>query len=226
MALRITAIVAITIAAMTAATDLSGAAAASGRRPIITASGHGSQVVPAAPGSCYVQLGGDSGAAINSQKLKHRSEFNDRAADDFRLTEPCTVQSLDVDGVYFGPDRLLNASVVLYQDEAGTPGAIIARRTIPATKVTDSLGSFHVPLGNSVSLDAGTYWLGFRVRMPMLPDGGGWFWFANQPQRGNPAVWKNRGDAFGLGCRIYHPVADCFRQGMPHDLAFAVNAAP
>ncbi len=223
MALKIPAVLGVTTVVLAVSTTFAGVATASGDRPAMVFSSGTEAVNHAASDACYVQLGGDSGTATNSQKLKHRSEFNDRAADDFSLSEPCSVESLDVAGTYFGPDRLINASVVLYRDDGGTPGTIVARSTVPADKVTDNSGSLHVPLASPVALEPGTYWLGFRVRMPALPDGGGWFWFTNQPQSGNPAVWKNRGDGFGLGCKVYHPLADCFRQGNPLDFAFAVN---
>jgi hypothetical protein len=211
-----------------ATTAMPGASAAGSHITLSHQSTAGAVQLPGSPDACYAQLDNDNGIGIVSQKFEGEyKEYRSQGADDFTLKTRCTVQSVDAVGVYFsGSGPLDNAHVVFYHEEGGTPGLVIARRIVPASKITDDgFGSFHVPFRTPVALDAGVYWVGFRVRMDFSA-GGEWGWNTNNTVRGNPSVWKNRGDGFATGCKTYTETTVCIPSGEGGDFTFALNDSP
>ena len=201
------------IAAATAAAVLFGstALAAAGVTPSPNARAHagaggGASLAATAllAPTLYDQNDNDGGDGFNSMSL-----FNTQAADDFVV--PAT-ENWHVTSVFApGSDQLdlTSATVTIYGDSSGAPGAQVYTVTVPSGSFTDDLGLFGYPGGNlTIPIDAtltpGHYWLSVQG------DGSYWFWEIRGVVSNHPAMWQNPNDELGSGCTSWADMATCF----------------
>ena len=177
----------------------------------------------AAAASCADQLSQDDGISNVSQNFEAQfDQYDSRAADDFRLTETCTIQEVDVIGTFFnGIGPAASVDIRFYVDDAGTPGARRAHRPHQDYTAAQFTGNLKVVLSSPVRLRAGTYWISVRANMD-FDSAGEWGWNTRAPGNGAVAKWKNAGDGFNTGCRTYQDLPTCYPADQGPDLAFAL----
>ena len=125
--------------------------------------------------------------------------FSDELANDFivRDDETWSVESIDVDGMYFnGTGPVESFNVRFYADGVGLPGAMAEERIAMPYTVTGS--TFSVAITPPVHLDSGTYWVSVEARMDFAL-GGQWGWSDRAVQAGNGAAWQNPDGGFAGG---------------------------
>jgi hypothetical protein len=191
------------------------APAASGREPKVPLVSPGSasspvRAHPAIPDdACYDQRINDNGNAVVSQNFeKENNAYDSRGADDFTLDTACTVTEVQVDGQYQGAGPPRSMHVTFYQDNQGTPGAVVSgQKRLSYTDETGS-GSFDITLKRPVTLDPGHYWVSVKANMSFTTHGE-WFWNTNNEVNGVPAQWRNALDGFGTGCTTYTAITAC-----------------
>jgi hypothetical protein len=180
----------------------------------------------ATPTRCYSQLSLDTGVSNVSDKYEPVFHaYDNRAADDFVLTKPCRVRSIDVIGTFYdgiGPAE--SEQVRLSYDNGGTPGATIASQRVIGTYVFGG-GSFHLVLHRPIRLPLGTYWLSVRANV-IFEQSGQWGWNSIDHRVGALPVWKNPLDGYQTGCTTYQPLHVCLGQDPDFSLGlgFAINS--
>jgi len=124
--------------------------------------------------------------------------FDDELADDFVVPsgDSWDVNQVDVAGVYFnGPGPVNSVNVVFYNNSSGLPGSVVATRN--GLSVTDSAGSFVIPIPSAVTLGPGTYWVSVQANMD-FGCCGQWGWTDRTVQSTSAAAWRNPGGGFGV----------------------------
>lgn len=172
---------------------------------------HGGVVAPVEPATgrgriLYSQNDNDAGNGIVSQHFARDSNFyTSRGADDFTIgSGSWKIREVDVTGLYRDDDRATSENVAFYVDKDGLPGAVLARFDRVVGNGNGS-GSFNIPLGNGITLPAGTYWVSVQINEPE----GFWVWETTSQQHGAAAAWKNPRGGFGSGCRQFADMQDC-----------------
>ncbi len=210
-------------AALTISLSTAGLAqASSASAPTLNHPGRSTARVVDAAGSCYQQLDHDAYIYVWSEKFSESEldSFTSRGADDFSLSAPCVVRSIDVLGGYGdGAGPAYSENVVVYEDSHGRPGAVITRQTVVVG--SDMSGSFHLTLHRAVPLGPGTYWVSVRANTSYY-QGSNWGWEVTNDLTGTGALWKNPGDGFGTGCTTYQPLTACATIDAP-DFMFSIN---
>ena len=134
-----------------------------------------------------------------------------QGADDFTLSKEAQIGSLEFFGSGSNPSTTL--AVWIYADGGTAPGAEIFHQAGLAEAGTPN--DFTVHLTGAPTLAPGSYWLSMQ-----LSTFG--YWDSLTAQVGDPAVWQNPGNGYGLGCPTYQPLAGCGASGK--DFAFRVYA--
>jgi hypothetical protein len=172
----------------------------------------------------YDQANNDSGVGIVSQDFTDGGFdiYDSQGADDFTVPEGqmWRVGRVGISGVYFnGLGKSDYATVTIYADDGGAPGAVLASAV---GEGTDTSGSFHAGIRGGVLLGAGTYWLSVQSTMAFAA-GGEWAWETRTVQSGNAAVWQNPGDGFVTGCTSWANMVGCIgAQGEGPDFMFTI----
>ncbi len=172
----------------------------------------------------YDQNSNDAGVAVISDYFDSGefSSYDSLAADDFTVPAGArwSVTEIDVTGVYFSGTGPSDAQkVYFFKDKNGNPGKLI--HEVDNLKGVDNNGSFVITLpGKGVKLKAGTYWVSVQAGMNFIGGAGEWGWEVNSVQHGNPAIWENPGNGFGV-CPVWQPLSTCVGNGP--DLMFALK---
>ncbi len=170
--------------------------------------------------ACYDQRINDAPGIVSQNFEEEYNAYDSRGADDFTVDAPCTVTEVQVDGQYQGSGSPRSMHVTFYQDNQGTPGAVLSgQKRLAYTDETGS-GSFDITLNRPVTFDPGHYWVSVKANMSYTKSGE-WFWNTNNEVNGVPAQWRNAHDGFGTGCTTYTAVTVCV-PGQGADFSFAL----
>ncbi|MCB0669134.1 MAG: hypothetical protein KDC80_25095, partial [Saprospiraceae bacterium] len=144
-------------------------------------------------------------------------------ADDFPLTVPSQLISIDVIGTNNGGINPSQYNVYIYDDASGLPGNLIYSElhnvTATATPTLD--------LSNCPVLSAGTYWVSVQAVMDFVCCGQ-WFWSTATDGTGNPFAWQNPGGLFMNGCLSWaYGATTCgVAGGTGPGVLFSINSCP
>jgi hypothetical protein len=168
---------------------------------------------------CYSNIRNATGSAYVSQNFETSLDaFDSTGADDFSMSQDCSLTSITVPGQYFnGEGPAASENVTFYSDNGGRPGQVIDSQTVSGS---DQSGTFQIDL-QPVALSANvTYWVSVQANMD-FSTGGEWGWDADATQAGSPAQWENPGEGFGTGCSTWGDLQTCLGADGP-DLQFAL----
>ena len=131
---------------------------------------------PAAPAVVlYDQYDNIGANSTSSQNFEASFDiYDDELADDFVVPSGDTwnINQVDAAGVYYnGAGPAASVNLRFYDNAGGLPGGNVATRTDLA--MTDSGGSFVVPIPSPVVLGPGTYWVSVQANMD-FSIGGQW----------------------------------------------------
>jgi len=164
--------------------------------------------------------------AITSQHMPDELAHSAQAYDDFSLDTTTDLSALTIYGVENGNPGYNISVVMQITSSVGVAAPVLFTTTgtqVGADLVFDLTG---------MQLEAGHFWLSaFVVRPLNIPgqsDGGGqWFWGQSTTTNGEPAMWQNPGDGYGLGST---PIlaSQISKGGGSYDMAFILEgtAAP
>ena len=135
--------------------------------------------------------------------------YDAEAADDFAVPAGgWTLSSVNLitstSGGFTGPTT---ASVNIYPDAAGAPGATAAC-SYAAAPATIGATTTAITLPTTCALPAGTYWVAISVALD-FGVGGQVFWTNSTVGSLSDGVWRNPGDGFGTGCTNWGTLAAC-----------------
>ena len=181
--------------------------------------------VPAGSTILYDQTASPSTNGTTFQNFSAANDgYDNEAADDFVVPAAgWTLSSINLlASTSAGFTGATTASVTIYPDAAGLPGATPACSYAAAPAVIGATDAA-ITLPSTCSLAAGTYWLGISVALDYTPNGQ-IYWTAQTVATGNDAVWQNPGDGFGTGCTTWGPLATCLATADP-DQSFQLLGA-
>ena len=123
---------------------------------------------PAAPAVVlYDQYDNIGANSTSSQNFEASFDaYDDELADDFVVPSGDTwnINQVDAAGVYYnGAGPAVSVNLRFYDNAGGLPGGNVATRTDLA--MTDTGGSFVVPIPSPVVLGPGTYWVSVQANM-------------------------------------------------------------
>src|SRR6186997_2091974 len=190
---------------VTAVISASGTASAkkAGRALSVGAKSSSLRVHPAKPAApavvLYDQYDNQAANSTSSQNFEASFDaYDDELADDFVVPSGDTwsINQLDAAGVYYnGAGPAVSVNLRFYDNASGLPGGSVATRTDLA--MTDSGGSFVVPIPSPVVLGPGTYWVSVQANMD-FSSGGQWGFTDRSVQSNSEAAWQNPGGGFGV----------------------------
>ena len=144
----------------------------------------------------YDNIGANS---TSSQNFEASFDIYDsELADDFVVPSGQTwnINQVDAAGVYYnGAGPAASVNLRFYDNAGGLPGGNVATRTNLA--MTDTGGSFVVPIPSPVVLGPGIYWVSVQANMD-FSIGGQWGFTDRTVQSGAEAAWQNPGGGFGV----------------------------
>ncbi|MDC6365294.1 MULTISPECIES: T9SS type A sorting domain-containing protein [Flavobacteriaceae] len=146
-----------------------------------------------------------------------------QSADDFIIPtgSQWTINSIVAFGGANNSPSLTNASVVIYEDNGGLPGAIVYDSGAFAPSSEPSQANLTLDLPEAVVLTEGTYWLSVYANLDFSPDATQWFWFTQAGLIGNESAFRDTADLFGTGAVDWTPQSVAFG-GTPEDLVFQI----
>jgi hypothetical protein len=150
----------------------------------------------------YDQFNNPGANATGSQNFEAAFDaFDDQLADDFIVPagQTWSIESIDVDGVYFnGPGPATSVNVRFYNNAGTLPGALngtaYLANPIAAGAAT---GDFSITLTSPKVLTPGTYWVEIQANLNFTPNGQ-WGWTDRTVQSNSSAAWQNPGGGFGV----------------------------
>ncbi|TAI47739.1 T9SS type A sorting domain-containing protein [Flagellimonas allohymeniacidonis] len=146
-----------------------------------------------------------------------------QSADDFIIPEgeQWTINNIIAFGGANNSPLLDNASVVVYQDNGGLPGAVVydSGAFAPSSNPTDANLSLDLP--EALVLESGTYWLSVYANLNFLPNQTQWFWLTQASLIGNEASFRDPADLFVTGAIDWTPQSVAFG-GNPEDQIFQI----
>ncbi|MCX5641476.1 MAG: hypothetical protein NT059_11805 [Planctomycetota bacterium] len=159
--------------------------------------------------------------AITSQHMPDVLANSAQAYDDFSLDTTTDLSALTIYGVENGHPGYNISVVMQITSSVGIAAPVLFTTT--GTQVGENL-VFDL---TGMQLVAGHYWLSAFVVRPILTGGGQWFWGESTTTNGEPAMWQNPGNGYGLGSTPI--LASQFSNGgSAYDMAFILKgtAAP
>jgi hypothetical protein len=182
--------------------------------------GHGTtHAAPATAPILYSQYDNPNSQQILGQNFEvGHSTWDSQSADDFTVPPGQTwrIKQVDVAGFTYG--LVPRATVEIYADSGGLPGTQLASVTRTPTQLGS--GDLTIKLGsaNFVTLTSGTYWVSVYADMAIFTYGE-WGWTDRTVQSGQPAVFQEPGDGFGVGCPSWGNLVACTGASAP-DMVF------
>jgi hypothetical protein len=159
-----------------------------------------------------------SGSAIASQDFTNQPAYSSACLDDFTITAPVTLATMQIFGLEeSGDGAALNLDVRAWILPSPSLNAVPVA-SLHGQQVGEDL-LFNL---EGLSLDAGTYWIAAQVVRPFVPSQQ-WLWAVSDTKNGAEAMFHNPGGGFGLGTAPI-PVST-FDSGM-YDMAFRLEAVP
>jgi hypothetical protein len=161
----------------------------------------------------YDQMGGDRGTGINSQNYEQEFDaYDDEAADDFIVPAGVRWKVMEVDMAgYYNEGPADSMNVVFYKDRRGRPGKVVAQFTIIPPWYNGD-GGFPLDLDKGVVLKPGHYWLSIQANQD-FNEAGQWSWASSDEIGNSPAMWRNPGGGFEIGCTEWTVETTCIADG-------------
>lgn len=146
-----------------------------------------------------------------------------QSADDFIVPEGSqwTINNIAAFGGANNSPLLTSATVVIYEDNGGLPGAIVYDSGAIAPSSAPTNANLGLDLPEQVVLEAGTYWLSVYANLNFLPDETQWFWLTQAGLIGNSNLFRDTADLFGTGAIDWTPTNLVFG-GDPEDHIFQI----
>ncbi|WP_108869487.1 T9SS type A sorting domain-containing protein [Aquimarina aquimarini] len=149
-----------------------------------------------------------------------------QSADDFVIPagNTWTLERIVAFGSGNNSPQLTNATVVIYEDNAGVPGAEVynSGEIVPISDPSDLNLNLMLPQG--VTLQSGSYWLSVYANLAFNPDSTQWFWASQNGGIGQEPHLKDELDLFGTGAIDWTPVSIAFGRD-PLDQIFQIYGA-
>ena len=151
-------------------------------------------------------------------------QFDSLAADDFTVPagQVWDLETALIRANNSGATTTSTVNVTIFANSGGLPGATVFSGQVVAPGYPD----FTLPLTAVPSLPAGIYWLGVQAVL----NGGGpadpqqWFWAeSDNPQVGNPAVFRNPGGGFAPSCPTFAVRSTCLAGHPAPDQSFSLS---
>ena len=164
------------------------------------------------------------GERIASQNFETALDALDsQAADDFAIPGGTSwhISELFLGGAYIGAGTgpVSSVNVLLYQDSAGSPGALF---TSVVASATDSGGNLTIPV--DFTLPSGTWWLSVPANLDFFPDSDQWGWRRREPATNGQGHWRNPANGFGTGATDWTAFPDLSFMGTESsDLLFEIR---
>jgi len=204
-----------------AASGAVGTASASPTAPVVVMHGtgavtHSTDALPLTPSyaTCAENKGAPNGDGITAQDFgPNYPEYVSEGAADFTLDSECTVGAIAIRGTLF-LGAATAATVWVYADEGGLPGAEVCTATVEGTGP-----DFVLPV-EGCTLAAGSYWLGAQVAMDFETEGQ-WYWATTNQVLGGVDAWRNPGGGFGTTCSDWGYIDACL--GFSYEYIFSIK---
>ncbi|EZH72379.1 hypothetical protein ATO12_23290 [Aquimarina atlantica] len=146
-----------------------------------------------------------------------------QSADDFVVPEgnTWTIERIVAFGGVNNSPQLVNATVVLYEDNAGVPGAEVynSGQIVPISNPTDT--NLNLVLPEQVVLEGGNYWMSVYVNLAFNPGATQWFWSSQNGTIGNVTHFRDDLNLFGTGAIDWTSVTEAFGRD-PIDQVFEI----
>ena len=156
--------------------------------------------------------------------------YDAEVAADFVLEETTALNAVAVRYFYNAAHsgntdpRVINVS--FFADESGLPGETALYTTTTVEATPDEEGVFTADLNDIITLDAGTYWIGYNMQLDYGTDE--IQCYAGQRasvENETAAYWRNPGDGFETGFTMWSPDVTS-EGGDPEEVCFALWGAP
>ncbi|MCF6348185.1 MAG: T9SS type A sorting domain-containing protein [Flavobacteriaceae bacterium] len=162
---------------------------------------------------------------VGSSPSQLFTDFNGlvQSADDFVIPDGSvwTINRVLAFGGVNGAPVLDNATVVIYADDNGSPGAeVFNSGTIVPLSDTDD-ANLNLPFAQTAELESGTYWLAVYENSPFNPGGNQWFWSSQAAVNGQESHFKDDINLFGTGAVDWTPTSIAFGR-IPADQVFQI----
>ncbi len=158
----------------------------------------------------YEQFGG----AVTSLPSQFFVDFGGLAqsADDFTVPagNTWTVERILAFGGANNSPQLVNATVIIYQDNAGVPGEEVynSGEIAPISDPTDV--NLNLRLPQAVALEGGNYWISVYANLAFNPNATQWFWSSQNGLIGQESYFKDDLNLFGTGATDWTPASIAF----------------
>ncbi|CAM1340086.1 conserved exported hypothetical protein [Tenacibaculum amylolyticum] len=142
-------------------------------------------------------------APISSVPSQNITDFGGliQAADDFTVPNgnEWVIDRVLAFGNSRGAPEYTSVSIVIYQDNEGTPGDAIynSGEIAPVSGSNDSNLSIELP--EALRLESGNYWISVYVNLAFLPGGNQWFWASEGNNVGQVTKFRDPANLLGTG---------------------------
>jgi hypothetical protein len=145
-----------------------------------------------------------------------------QSADDFEVPagQTWSIEKVFAPGAVNGIPVLNSVFVVIYQDNAGNPGAEVynSGSLVPASGTANT--SFDLVLPTPASLGEGKYWISVYARLAFV-NSTQWFWRTTGTVTGSPGKFRDPANLFGTGAVDWTNQSVAFG-GAPTDMLFTL----
>ncbi|SHI93182.1 T9SS type A sorting domain-containing protein [Aquimarina spongiae] len=135
-----------------------------------------------------------------------------QSSDDFTVPEQAswTVERILAFGGGLNSPILDNATVVIYENNGGIPGAEVynSGQLTPISDPTDL--NMNILLPEPVELTSGDYWLTVYANLAFAPNNTQWFWGAQAGGIGQETHFRDELNLFGTGATDWTPASTAF----------------
>ncbi|WP_103068979.1 T9SS type A sorting domain-containing protein [Aquimarina sediminis] len=149
-----------------------------------------------------------------------------QSADDFVVPagKTWTLERIVAFGGANNSPQLTNATVVIYEDNAGVPGNEVynSGQIAPISDPGDT--TLNLMLPEATVLDSGNYWISVYVNLPFNPGATQWFWFSQNGGIGQESHFKDDLNLFGVGATDWTPTSVAFGSNLA-DQMFQIYGA-
>ena len=181
---------------------------------------------PAGATVLYTQTGAGTNGAPNQNFSAAYDSYDSELADDFIVPAAgWGVNSVNfpITGSADADITVATWNITFYSDSAGIPGAADPGCTYtaqPGTGATAAGGTITVDLPTQCDLTAGTHWFSAQSNLDYAVGGQSYWSNFAAPAIGAPAMFRNPGDGFGVGCTTFTSVVTCGVGGGEPNLIF------
>lgn len=145
-----------------------------------------------------------------------------QSADDFTVPDgnSWVIERIIAFGGANGSPSFSSATVVIYENNNGTPGEEIYNAD-SLTPISDPLiANLEIPLPETLTLESGNYWISIYVNLEFGIDGNQWFWSSQENNVGEISQFRDVANLFGAGATDWTP--GTIFTGTPIDQTFQI----